>query len=162
MCSSCSGDILGQEVLYCKICTCPKRDRNQDERNLQSNKRKLSGASDDEEIESERGRKLRRSAHRHDIKEEIESNDSSDLHSVPADWQVSRSVDGNYQLVIKCGKKDLLLDSIEGMIEKTAVALLRNPQNSKLVQHANHLINLKSKLVHIYKLVKRLVNFTLF
>ncbi|KAH8416634.1 hypothetical protein KR222_000164, partial [Zaprionus bogoriensis] len=142
-----SGDILGQQVLYLKICTCPKRDRNQDERNLESNKRKiLSGGSEDDDIDAERARKLRRHTHQHEVKEENESKDSADLQSlVPADWQVSRSVDGNYQLVMKCAKKDLLLECIEGMIEKTAVALLRNPQNTKLRQHANDLLGLKSK-----------------
>lgn len=147
-----SGDILGQEVLNCKVCTCPKRDRDQDKRALQSDKRKLSGASEDEETDSKRGKKLRRSTHQHDIKEELESNDSVDMNAVPPDWQVSRSVDGNYQLVIKCAKKELLLDSIEGMIEKTAVALLRNPQNPKLAQHANHLMNLKSKYLNIHNI----------
>lgn len=139
-----NGDIVGQQVLYLKICTCPKRDRNQDERHLESNKRKqLSGASEDEDVGEERGRKTRRRTLQREVKDENESNDSTDVQPFPTDWDVSRSVDGNYRLVVKCSKKDQLLESIEGMIEKTAAAMLRSPQNSKLRQHANHLLNLK-------------------
>ncbi|XP_060649323.1 cellular tumor antigen p53 [Drosophila nasuta] len=139
-----NGDILGQQVLYVKICSCPKRDRNEDERKLGSNKRKeASCASDDEEVDEERGKKTRRRTLQRDVKEENESNDSCDTQAFPSDWNVSRTDDGNYRLVMKCSKKDMLVESIEGMIEKTAAAMLRSPQNVKLRQHANHLLNLK-------------------
>lgn len=140
-----NGDILGQQVLYLKICTCPKRDRNQDERQLEKTKmRLLSDAAEDDEVDGPNAkRKYRPTTLNDDVKEENESNDSTDILHVPADWQVSRTIDGNYRLVIKCEQKDLLLQSIEGIIEKAAVALLRNPQSTKLHQHANHLLNLK-------------------
>ncbi|XP_017874859.1 PREDICTED: cellular tumor antigen p53 [Drosophila arizonae] len=139
-----NGDILGQHVLLLKICTCPKRDRNMDERQLEKNKIKsLSAASEDDEVDGPDSKRKYRRTMTQDIKEEVESNDSLDMPYVPADWQVSRTLDGDYRLVIKCEQKDMLLQSIEGIIEKAAVASLRNPQSPKLRQHVNNLLNLK-------------------
>lgn len=141
-----SRDILGQQVLYLKICTCPKRDRNQDERHLESNKNKLFfDASEEEELDATCAKKKCRRTMKNEVKDENEINDSSDVHPVPADWEVSRAIDGDYRLVIKFSNKDLLLRSIEGIIEKTAVAMIRNPQHLKLRQQTNYLLNLKSK-----------------
>ncbi|EDV94694.1 GH18203 [Drosophila grimshawi] len=146
-----TGDVLGQQVLCVKICTCPKRDRNQDERHLESNKCKTpSIASEDEESSA---KKRRRRTLPTDVKEENESNDSTDVQPVPSDWEVTRSLDGDYRLVVKCPKKELLLQSIEGMIEKTAVELLRNPHNIKIRQHANHLLSLKSMFFFYFDLI---------
>ncbi|XP_030569179.1 cellular tumor antigen p53 [Drosophila novamexicana] len=137
-------DILGQQVLYLKICTCPKRDRNQDERHLESNKNKLFfDASEEEELDATCAKKKCRRTMKNEVKDENEINDSSDVHPVPADWEVSRAIDGDYRLVIKFSNKDLLLRSIEGIIEKTAVAMIRNPQHLKLRQQTNYLLNLK-------------------
>lgn len=116
-----------------------------DERQLEKNKVKsLSAASEDDEVDGPDAKRKYRRTMTQDIKQENDSNDSSDMPSVPTDWHVSRTMDGDYRLVIKCEQKDMLLQSIEGIIEKAAVASLRNPQSSKLRQHVNNLLNLKS------------------
>ncbi|XP_030370469.1 cellular tumor antigen p53 [Scaptodrosophila lebanonensis] len=142
-----SGDILGQQILHVKICTCPKRDRNQDERNLQSQKRKMPSAamSEDEEVEVS-GTKSRRQNTSH-LKEEIDSNDSSEMDlTMPPNWDLSSTSEGGYRLVIDFPKKGLLLQSIEGMIEKTATEILLSTQKNEsqfLHQHVNNLLDLK-------------------
>ncbi|XP_043653166.1 uncharacterized protein LOC122619985 isoform X1 [Drosophila teissieri] len=135
------GDIVGQQVMDVKICTCPKRDRNQDERQLNGKKRKsVADDTDDAEPYVKPSKVRRRSA----IKmEETESNDSRDCDDSVLEWNVSRTQDGEYRLAITCPKKEWLLQSIEGMIKEAAAEVLRNPNQENLRRHANKLLSLK-------------------
>ncbi|EDW43279.1 GM23598 [Drosophila sechellia] len=131
------GDIVGQHVIHVKICTCPKRDRIQDERQLNNKKRKSVGEDTDEDEPA----KVRRCTA---IKtEDTESNDSRDSDNSAAEWNVSRTQDGDYRLTITCPKKECLLQSIEGMIKEAATEVLRNPNQENLRRHANKLLSLK-------------------
>ncbi|KRK04109.1 cellular tumor antigen p53 isoform X2 [Drosophila yakuba] len=135
------GDIVGQQVMDVKICTCPKRDRNQDERQLNGKKRKsVADDTDDAEPYVKPSKVRRRSA----IKmEETESNDSRDCDDSALEWNVSRTQDGEYRLAITCPKKEWLLQSIEGMIKEAAAEVFRNPNQENLRRHANKLLSLK-------------------
>eukprot|EP00099_Drosophila_melanogaster_P003788 NP_001163694.1 p53, isoform C [Drosophila melanogaster] len=133
------GDIVGQHVIHVKICTCPKRDRIQDERQLNSKKRK----SVPEAAEEDEPSKVRRCIA---IKtEDTESNDSRDCDDSAAEWNVSRTPDGDYRLAITCPNKEWLLQSIEGMIKEAAAEVLRNPNQENLRRHANKLLSLKKR-----------------
>ncbi|XP_041633437.1 cellular tumor antigen p53 isoform X2 [Drosophila kikkawai] len=143
-----SGDIVGQQVLNVKICTCPKRDRNQDERQLTGKKRKSEPACSDEEDEPDvKPAKTRRrtASYRRKVKEETESNDSNDEEMPASEWQVSRTADGEYRLSITCPKKDWLLQSIDGMIKEAAAGVLQCPNQAKLRRHAHKLVSLKKR-----------------
>ncbi|KAH8354406.1 hypothetical protein KR084_010377, partial [Drosophila pseudotakahashii] len=145
-----SGDIVGQQVMEVKICTCPKRDRNQDERTMNGKKRKSQvEATDDEEQDIKPSKMRRRTvSYKNDIKkEDTESNDSHDREKVEpiTDWNVSRTQDGEYRLAITCPKKEWLLQGIEGMIKEAAAGVLRNPNQENILRHANKLLTLKSK-----------------
>ncbi|KAH8242715.1 hypothetical protein KR032_001362, partial [Drosophila birchii] len=143
-----SGDIVGQQVLNVKICTCPKRDRNQDERQISGKKRKSEPACSDVEDEPEvtPAKSRRRTAsYRRNVKEETESNDSHDDEMPVSDWQVSCTADGEYRLSITCPKKDWLLQSIDGMIKEAAAGVLQSPKQANLRRHAQKLVSLKSK-----------------
>jgi len=133
-----------------KICTCPKRDRNQDERQMNGKKRKsLADVTDEEEQDIKPSKMRRRTvSYKNDIKkEETESNDSHDKDtSEPiSDWNVSTTKNGEYRLAITCPKKEWLLQGIEGMIKEAATGVLRNPNQENLRRHANKLLTLKSK-----------------
>ncbi|KQS52465.1 cellular tumor antigen p53 [Drosophila erecta] len=135
------GDIVGQQVMDVKICTCPKRDRNQDERQLNGKKRKSVADDTDEAEPYVKPSKVRR---RSAIKmEETDSNDSRECDDSIAEWNVSRTQDGEYRLAITCLKKEWLLQSIEGMIKEAAAEVLRNPNQENLRRHANKLLSLK-------------------
>ncbi|XP_017131393.1 cellular tumor antigen p53 [Drosophila elegans] len=142
-----SGDILGQQVMEVKICTCPKRDRNQDERQLNGvKKRKTVADATDEDEPDVKPSKLRRrtGSYKNDIKkEETESNDSHEADTI-TDWNVSRNKNGEYRLAITCPKKECLLQSIEGMIKEAAAEVLRNPNQESLRRHAKKLLHLKN------------------
>ncbi|XP_016931580.4 cellular tumor antigen p53 isoform X2 [Drosophila suzukii] len=143
-----SGDIVGQQVMEVKICTCPKRDRNQDERQMNGKKRKsLADVTDEEEQDIKPSKMRRRTvSYKNDIKkEETESNDSHDKDtSEPiSDWNVSTTKNGEYRLAITCPKKEWLLQGIEGMIKEAATGVLRNPNQENLRRHANKLLTLK-------------------
>ncbi|XP_017046523.1 cellular tumor antigen p53 isoform X2 [Drosophila ficusphila] len=142
-----SGDIVGQQVIEVKICTCPKRDRNQEERQINGKKRKsLADGTDEDELDVKPSKMRRRKgSFKSDIKkEETESNDSHDIESA-ADWKVSRTEDGEYHLAITCPKKEWLLQGIEGMIREAATGVLRNPNQENLRRHANNLLSLKKR-----------------
>ncbi|KAH8284318.1 hypothetical protein KR018_003724, partial [Drosophila ironensis] len=143
-----SGEILGQQVLDIKICTCPKRDRMLDERQKKGKKRKSrTGDDEPEEDESEvKPAKMPKSSEPvRDIKEETESNDSNDseVGIMPEDWQVSRTEEGEYRMVLVCPNKDWLLRGIEGMIKEAAADVLRCQTNAPLRRYANRLLSLK-------------------
>ncbi|XP_070073231.1 cellular tumor antigen p53 isoform X2 [Drosophila takahashii] len=144
-----SGDIVGQQVMEVKICTCPKRDRNQDERSMNGKKRKSQvEATDDEEPDVKPSKMRRRTtSYKNDIKkEDTESNDSHDRkrdEQPITDWNVSRTQDGEYRLAITCPKKEWLLQGIEGMIKEAAAGVLRNPNQENILRHANKLLTLK-------------------
>ncbi|KAH8382978.1 hypothetical protein KR009_006138, partial [Drosophila setifemur] len=142
-----SGDILGQQVLEVKICTCPKRDRNQDERQINRKKRKsLAAPSEEDEAEVKPEKSRRRTESYREVKEETESNgdDSNDVeYALPSDWKMTRTEDGEYRLAITCPKKEWLLQGIEGMIKEAATELLRGPTKANLRRHAHNLISLK-------------------
>ncbi|ALC46073.1 p53 [Drosophila busckii] len=142
-----NGDILGQQVIYVKICTCPKRDRNLDERQTDAKRRKTI-KSDDEENENSTNK--RRSPRRPQavIKEDHLSNDSVDSKFVPADFELSRSPNGCYVLNIQSFSSDLLVDVVDGIIGKTAVALLENTDNQNLHKYYMHLQDVKRKLLN--------------
>ncbi|XP_016990107.1 cellular tumor antigen p53 isoform X2 [Drosophila rhopaloa] len=142
-----SGDIVGQQVMEVKICTCPKRDRNQDERQMNGGKKRKSVAADatDEDEPDVKPSKLRRrtGSYKNDIKkEETESNDSHEVETI-TDWKVSYN-NGEYSLAITCPKKECLLQSIEGMIKEAAAEVLRNPDHEGLRRHAKKLLALKN------------------
>ncbi|XP_068155962.1 cellular tumor antigen p53 isoform X1 [Drosophila tropicalis] len=156
------GDILGQQVLEVKICTCPKRDRNAEERQLHDKKRKASpslAASDYDEdecdndsIDTKRAKRRRRShSYQPDVKQEDDSMDSASTEqSLPTDWHVKRTSNGDYQLVLTCPKKELLVQSIESMFRDTAAAILRSPtKGSKLHKYATNLSKLKENALKL-------------
>ncbi|BFF91497.1 cellular tumor antigen p53 [Drosophila madeirensis] len=143
-----SGDILAQYVMSVKISTCPKRDCTQDERHATVRKRKSLASSDIEEDADVKPAKARRRtvSYKRDVKDETESNDSHDTEqSLPIDWQVSRTPDGEYRLAITCPKKEWLLQNIEGMIKESAAQVLRSPTKPHLRSYAHNLLELKKR-----------------
>ncbi|XP_032305479.1 uncharacterized protein LOC6501048 isoform X3 [Drosophila ananassae] len=142
-----SGDIVGQDFLNVKVCTCPKRDHKQEERQKNVMKRKMH-ATDTEEDDAEdhpsKSRRLTESMH---IKEETESNDSFNTthRGLPHNWDVSATDNGKYQLSITVPNKEWLLDSIEGMIKEAATQVLRSPNKDRLRSYAQSLLKLKKR-----------------
>ncbi|XP_017082781.1 cellular tumor antigen p53 isoform X2 [Drosophila eugracilis] len=141
------GDIVGQQVMEVKICTCPKRDRNQDERQINGKKRKSMADATEEDEPDVKPPKMRRrtTSYKNDIKkEETESNDSHE-NEQGVDWNVSRAQDGDYRLTITCPKKEWLLQGIDGMIKEAATGVLRNPNQENLRRYANKLLSFKKR-----------------
>uniref|UniRef100_A0A034VRW3 Cellular tumor antigen p53 n=2 Tax=Bactrocera dorsalis TaxID=27457 RepID=A0A034VRW3_BACDO len=128
-----SGEILSQRVLDVKICSCPKRDFETDERNSTvPSKRKSSG-----EMPS-RTTKLMKSAtdsskHPKALKDE---DTSSDLENSDSGISIARDVDmqptpsGGYRFVIE-GDKEMMQKVIEYVSQVAALKILDAPQQAK-------------------------------
>ncbi|XP_026851183.1 uncharacterized protein LOC6598804 isoform X1 [Drosophila persimilis] len=145
-----SGDILAQNFIGVKICTCPKRDCTQDVRHFRGaneKKRKSLATSDNEDDNDVMPAKIRRRTV--SCKQETESNDGHDADYLPNDWEVSRTFDGQYRLAITCPKKEWLLQNIEGMIKESAAEVLRSPTKPNLRHYANNLLNLKKRALDL-------------
>nr|XP_043068212.1 uncharacterized protein LOC108128831 isoform X1 [Drosophila bipectinata] len=142
-----SGDIVGQDYLNVKVCTCPKRDHKQEERQKGALKRKIHESDTEEDDTEDHPPKSRRLAESMHIKEETASNDSYNAthRGLPQNWDVSQTDNGKYQLSITVPNKEWLLDSIEGMVKEAATKVLRSPNKDRLRSYAQSLLKLKKR-----------------
>nr|XP_014089901.1 cellular tumor antigen p53 [Bactrocera oleae] len=128
-----SGEILSQRVLDVKICSCPKRDLETDQRNSTvPSKRKSSG-----EMPSRRTKFMKSAADSSKHAKALKDEDtSSDLENSDSGISTARDIDlqptpsGGYRLVIELNK-EMMQKTVEYVSQVAALKIFNEPQQAK-------------------------------
>ncbi|XP_030373146.1 uncharacterized protein LOC115623083 isoform X2 [Scaptodrosophila lebanonensis] len=143
-----SGKILGQQVLDVKICACPRRDRNQDERNLTGFTQRILSLGKRVEAPSQNDKTAvdcsTPKRHCLSVNNKQEKRKPLNKNHMPAKWQVSCSPTGTYRLTFECPNKTVALQQINSLIDQAAGSIVRSGDNVHHHKHLNNLLVMKA------------------
>ncbi|XP_004536641.1 cellular tumor antigen p53 isoform X2 [Ceratitis capitata] len=128
-----SGEILSQRVMDVKICSCPKRDYEADERNCARPSKRKANDIESRKQKIAKVENVTRKPAKISIKDEDTSSDSDNSDSgisISRDLDLQLTPSGEYRLSITL-EKDLMEQIIQNVNQAVALKIYKEPQQAK-------------------------------